>query len=100
MSLIELKLITIVSERILKNQIIKKILECGAKGYTMIEATGEGSRGIRASEFEGRNIKLEVIASDEVANKIFQVIRTEYFENFAVIVYSQNVQVVRGDKYI
>jgi len=100
MSLIELKLITIVSERLLKNQIIKKIQECGAKGYTMVEATGEGSRGIRASEFEGRNIKFEVIASNEVANKIFQVISAEYFENFAVIVYSQNVEVVRGDKYI
>jgi nitrogen regulatory protein PII len=100
MSLVDLKLITIVSERILKNQIIKKIQECGAKGYTMIEATGEGSRGIRASEFEGRNVKIEIIASNEVASKIFQVIRAEYFENFAVIVYSQDVKVVRGDKYI
>lgn len=100
MSLVDLKLITIVSERILKNQIIKKIQECGAKGYTMVEATGEGSRGIRASEFEGRNVKIEIIASNEVASKIFQVIRAEYFENFAVIVYSQDVKVVRGDKYI
>ncbi len=100
MSLVNLKLVTIVSERILKTQMVEHIVECGAKGYTMLEATGEGSRGIRASEFEGRNVKFEIIASSEVAEKIFQKIKSEYFENYAVIVYSQDVQVVRGDKYI
>jgi nitrogen regulatory protein P-II 2 len=100
MSLVELKLVTIVSERILRSQIIDHIIECGAKGYTITEASGEGSRGIRASEFEGRNIKFEIISSSEVAEKIFQIIKTEYFENYAVIVYSQDVKVVRGKKYI
>lgn len=93
-------LITIIAERLLKKQLTELIVEKGAKGYTITDATGEGSRGIRASEFEGRNIKLEAIVNQEVANKILTAVSETYFENYAVITYTENVKVVRGDKYL
>lgn len=76
------------------------IKKSGAKGYTITDAEGEGSRGIRASEWEGKNVKLEAIVSDEVAESIMKSISNEYFANYAVIVYNSDVKVVRGDKYI
>lgn len=100
MNLTLLKCITIVSERFLKDEIIELIKKSGSKGFTITDAEGEGSRGIRASEWEGKNVKLETIVSDEVAKSIIQSISNEYFANYAVIVYTNDVQVVRGDKYI
>jgi nitrogen regulatory protein P-II 2 len=98
--LVPLKLVTIVAERILKNRLLQEIHELGARGYTITEATGEGSRGVRASEWEGANIRLESIVAPEIAARIVDHVASVYFEYHAVIVYVQDVDVVRGDKYL
>tara|TARA_R110002124_G_scaffold80533_9_gene213143 strand:+ start:9941 stop:10243 length:303 start_codon:yes stop_codon:yes gene_type:complete len=100
MSLSELYLVTIITERILRDDILKEIKKIGAKGYTLTDATGEGSRGIRASDWEGKNVKIESVVSKEVANAIIEYIADSYFEHYAVITYAHPVKVVRGDKYI
>lgn len=100
MKLTELFLVTIVSERILMDELIELVSKNGAKGYTTTDVDGEGSRGTRVSDFEGKNIKIEVVVSREVGNKIIDQIAEHYFENYAVIVYAHPVKVVRGDKYI
>lgn len=100
MKLTELFLVTIISERILKDDIIDLIKEKGAKGHTITDTTGEGSRGTRVSDFEGKNVKIETVVSKEVGNQIIDSISDVYFENYAVIVYANPVKVVRGDKYI
>jgi len=100
MDLTPLQKVTIISERFLKDDIIDIIKKNNGKGYTMSDAEGEGSRGIRASEWEGKNVRIEVIASTEITNKILEAVSGQYFENYAVIVFTQDVNVVRGDKYI
>lgn len=100
MALVELYLVTIITERLLRDEILEKITELGAKGFTLSDATGEGSRGIRASDWEGKNVKIETVVSEEVSNSIIDFIAESYFENYAVITYSHPVKVVRGDKYI
>lgn len=100
MSLVDAQLITIVTERLLKDQILELIEKFGSKGYTISNASGQGSRGLRASDFAGRNIRIETIVSEKVGQKIIDAIAEKYFEDYAVIAYSQKVSVVRGDKYI
>lgn len=100
MILTKLHLITVITERLLRDDIIEKMLELGAKGYTLTDATGTGSRGIRASDWEGKNVKIESVVSKEVADKIIAFISKEYFENYAVITYTHPVKVVRGGKYV
>lgn len=100
MKLQELFLVTIITERFFRDEILKKVKELGAKGYTLTDATGEGSRGIRASDWEGKNVKIEIVASREVGNNIIDYIADAYFENYAVIAYAYPVSVVRGEKYI
>lgn len=100
MKLTELFLVTIVTERILRDEIIELIQEKGAKGYTITDTTGEGSRGTRVSDFEGKNVKIETVVSREVGNKIIDAVSEAYFENYAVIAYAHPVKVVRGDKYV
>ena len=58
MELRELTLVTIITERLLRDEIIDRLKETGVSGYTLSDTT-EGSRGIRASEWEGKNVKIE-----------------------------------------
>ncbi|NBC27813.1 MAG: transcriptional regulator [Bacteroidetes bacterium] len=95
-----LKLVTIVTERILEDRLLRTITDLGAKGYTLTQATGKGSRGVRASEWEGPDTRIEILVSKTVADKIVEHIASDFFEHYAVIVYVQDAEVVRGDKYI
>lgn len=98
--IVTLKLVTIVAERILEDRLLRKILELGAKGYTLTQAAGKGSRGVRASEWEGPDTKIETLVSQDVAQKIVDYVADSFFEHYAVIVYVQDAAVIRGDKYV
>ena len=95
-----LKLVTIVTERILEDRLLRKLDELGARGYTLTQATGKGSRGVRASEWEGPDTRIETLVSEKVADAIVTHIAQAFFEHYAVIVYVQDAAVVRGDKYV
>lgn len=95
-----LKLVTIVTERILEDRLLRKVEELGAKGYTLTQATGKGSRGVRASEWEGPDTRIQSLVSEKVADNIVEYIAEHFFEHYAVIVYVQDAEVVRGEKYI
>lgn len=99
MALVSLKLVTIIAEGFLEDKLIREVKKLGAKGYSITPARGAGSRGVRASEWEGANIRLECIVSPEVAEKIVTRLTEVYFTNYAVIAFLENVEVVRGDKY-
>jgi nitrogen regulatory protein PII len=95
----ELKKVSIVAERLLEDRLIEAVRRLGASGYTAVDVRGEGSRGVRATEFEGHNVKLEVLVSPAVAEAILEHLAKRYFEAYAVVAYVETVQVVRGEKY-
>lgn len=94
-----LRLVTIVSEAILEERLLRDVLELGASGYTVSRAHGQGSRGTRASELEGGNVRIEVVVGKDVEQRIFGRLEREYFPRFAVIAWSHDVDVLRGTKY-
>ena len=94
------KRITIIAERLLEDRLVRDLQICGATGYTITDARGAGSRGVRVSEWEGGNIRLETLVSVSVADAILELLNKKYFEYFAVIATLENVEVVRGDKYL
>ena len=100
MALTELNLVTIITERIFRDDIVEEIKSLGATGYTLSDTTGAGSKGVRASDWEGKNVKIEVLVNQEVSNKIINAVAEKYFEDYSVIAYVHPVQVVRGDKYL
>ena len=93
-----LVLLTIISESLLKERLIHEIRKAGAKGFTISEVAGEGSRQRRVSEILGDNIKIEVIAKQEIADEILAVLQMHFFPSYAVIAYLSEVQVVREEK--
>ena len=91
-------LVTIVAERLLRDRLTSKIRELGAKGFTLTEVQGQGSRGWQAHEFEGPSVKIETLVREEVAEKIVEAV-AKYFEHHAVIVYLSDARVVRVTKF-
>ena len=78
-----LKKVTIVAERLLKDPLVKLLRAEGATGHTLIAVEGEGSRGIHASDFEGRNVQIETIVPPEIADRIIIRIGEEFLESGA-----------------
>lgn len=96
---VPLKKLTIVAERLLKDPLLELLSAEGATGYTLISVEGEGSRGVHASDWEGRNVQIETIVSPEVAEQLLTKVADEYLENYAVIAYLCDVDVLRRNKF-
>jgi nitrogen regulatory protein P-II 2 len=94
-----LKLLTIIADEALEKKLTTDLRQLGAKGYTIAQARGSGDEGDRVSEWEGENIRLETIVSDDVADKILEKLRKTYFEKFDIIAYMTDVQVLRAERF-
>ncbi len=94
------KLVTIIADRLWTEEITAKILEFGATGYTVTEAHGQGSRGLRPLDWEGANVRIEVITGPLTADRIIGHIADTYFDRPGFITFVQDIEVIRGDKYV
>jgi nitrogen regulatory protein P-II 2 len=99
MKTVRMRRITIIGDENVRYRILKEVQEMGATGYTECMVHGKGARGIRPRHAEPANAKIEVIATPEVAEQIFQHIADHYFENYAMIAFLDDVEVLRGEKF-
>ena len=97
---VTLSKLTIVAERLLKDQLIELIREEGATGFTLTAVEGEGSRGVRASDWEGRNVQIDTIVAPDTADSILQRLSEDYFDDFAIIAWTVEISVLRGSKFV
>lgn len=92
--------LTLVAERILRDELLEVLRRHGATGWTLAAVEGEGSRGVRASEWEGSNIQIDTLVAAEVADAILAEVADRYFADWAIIAYLTEAEVLRGEKYI
>ncbi len=97
---ITLRKVTIIAERVLRDDLLEMLKRHGATGWTLTAVEGEGSRGIRASEWEGRSVQIDTLVSTKTADIIMEDVGKHYFADWSVIVYATDVEVLRGEKYI
>ncbi|ACO46683.1 hypothetical protein DEDE109153_16075 [Deinococcus deserti] len=100
MKTVILRRVTVIAEALLEERLVRDLRRFGSRGHTISDVRGQGSRGVRASEWEGRNVQLETIVSPQVAQALLEYLAATYFEHYAVIAYVQDVEVVRGEKYV
>jgi nitrogen regulatory protein P-II 2 len=93
------KLVTVIVDRLLAEEIAREILECGARGYTVTDSRGRGDRGINPLDWEGANVRLETLVPPETAGRIIEHLARKYFSHHGVIAFLQDVEVVRGKKF-
>jgi len=96
---VHLRKVSIIAERVLRDDLLALLRESGATGWTLASVEGEGSRGIRASEWEGSNVQIDTLVSIDVADALMEEIAARYFADWSLIVYSTDVEVLRAEKY-
>ena len=100
MSTIRRKLVTIITEAALENELLGQLESLGVSGYTITNARGKGSRGIRdAGWTSSSNIRIEVICSKELAAEITRHLHENYYKHYAMVVYENDVSVLREGKF-
>ena len=94
------KLVTIIAEPVLEPRLAHDLTQLGATGFSVVEGHGKGSRGLHATTIPGDNVRLETIVPPAVADKIVAHLAQHYFTDYAVVAYTTDIAVVRGDKYL
>ncbi|MCD4780229.1 MAG: hypothetical protein K8S27_06760 [Candidatus Omnitrophica bacterium] len=100
MKLTNIKLVTIITNKNLKETLIKFFKEAGISGYTYYEAYGKGSHQLEdETSPETEHIQFKVLASNLIAVSLMKVISEELFSKDKVIVFQQDANVIRGEKF-
>jgi nitrogen regulatory protein PII len=86
-------LVTIITESVLKDSIIKLLKQQGVNGYTLTEVQGEGGHGKRMGDIPGYNTNIEIktIVSLEISDDIFRALAGNQ-GNRALTVFRNNVE--------
>lgn len=94
------RLLTIVTEAALEATLTRELVRLGAHGYTITNARGKGDRGVRDAGWEASsNIRVEVLCDAETADRIVTFLRERYYDDFAMILFVADVEVLRPGKF-
>lgn len=99
------KRVSIVTEKLNEREIERIVEQAGAKGYTVFEGSGKGSHGLKTRDRPSMVdafslVKIEVIVADrETAEAIAERVADTYFRDYAGIVYIDDVEVLRREKF-
>ena len=93
-------LLTVITETALEAALLRDMERLGAHGYTVTDARGKGSRGVRDAGWEASsNIRVEVVCDAATAEAIATHLQRHYYANYAMILYMSEVSVLRPEKF-
>ena len=94
------KLVTIITESVLEAELCEFLGGLGVSGYTVTNARGSGSRGVRSAGWAASgNVRIEVVCSKELAAELAQKVSEKYYAHYAMILFESDVRVLRPDKF-
>ncbi|MDP2433041.1 MAG: transcriptional regulator [Pseudomonadota bacterium] len=87
-------LLTILTEEVLEDILIKEIMALGAKGYTISEARGRGTHGLRTGKWSaGGNIRIEVIGDAALCGRIVERLHANYERDYGLLMFTSAVEI-------
>lgn len=86
-------LLTIITESVLETTLLDEITGLGAKGYTITDARGRGSHGLRSGNWrkEG-NIRIEVVGDAELCARIVKRLQDAYEQDYGLLMFTSQVE--------
>jgi nitrogen regulatory protein PII len=96
----QLKVLTIVTEALLEHILVKEIEKHGAHGYTITEARGKGTHGVRNAGWDNNaNVRIEIVCTEEVCQSITKHLQDKYYDDYAMISFFYDATVQRNNKF-
>ncbi len=92
-------LVTIIAEGVLRDRLLEDLQRLGARGWTIGEVHGHGTRGISEYFWAGPQLRIETLVSAETGNAILAHLQEHYFTDYSVTAFATDVRVVRADRY-
>jgi hypothetical protein len=93
-------LLTVITEAAIEQPLLRDLERLGARGYTVSDARGRGSRGVRDAGWkEAANIRVEVICPRVQAEAMLTHLQTHYYANFAMVAFLQDIEILRPEKF-
>ena len=94
------KLLTVITEQRIEKEILPIIKSLGAHGYTVTDARGEGSRGVRSGSWdEASNVRIEIVCKGDVAERIAEKLMKDFYANYTMILFIADIQTMRDEKF-
>jgi len=94
------KLLTVITEAALEGTLVRDLDRLNAHGYTITDARGKGSRGVRDAGWEASgNIRIEVVCEAETADAIAAYLQAHYHDDYAMILFMSDITVLRREKF-
>ena len=87
-----MKLLTLISEGIIEDKLLRDLRQQGITGYTAWDVHGEGHKGHRRQEWEVHNVRLEFLLSESLLTKILAFLKEKYLPYYAMTVWVQDVE--------
>lgn len=93
-------LLTIYTEAALESHLINDMEQHGASGYTITNARGKGTRGLRSGSWDqNSNIRIEIICNTKLAHKLADYLQKNYYANYAMVTFISDIEVLRPEKF-
>jgi nitrogen regulatory protein P-II 2 len=93
------KLVTIIALDSLEAKIVQDMDKLEIRGYTISPAHGKGLLSKKISDWEGTNIRIESLVSEEKGKKLVEMIRDKYLNKYGVVLFVSDVEVLRPERY-
>jgi nitrogen regulatory protein PII len=93
-------LLTVICEASLEKKLVADLEQLGSPGWTITDARGSGHHGARNADWgtEG-NIRVEIICARELAERIVVHLQERYYDNYAMVCYLSQVEVLRPERF-
>jgi hypothetical protein len=94
------KLLTVVCEASLEQEIVADLQALDVHGYTISDARGGGAHGLRDAAWPpSANIRIEVLCAEKTALIILDHLQENYYANFGMVTFLSDVLVMRPEKF-
>lgn len=93
MPAVPMLLLTILTEAVLEDTLIDEIMALGAKGYTVSEARGSGTHGLRSGKWTvSGNIRIEVVGDAALCARIVERLQAQYERDYGLLMFTTQVE--------
>ncbi|WP_448506805.1 DUF3240 family protein [Immundisolibacter sp.] len=93
-------LLTVITEAAIEQTLLRHLDRLGVRGYTVSDARGRGSRGVRDATWEeAANIRIEVICPRAQAESVLGHLQARYYADYAMVAFLQDIDILRPEKF-